>query len=111
MDAGPLPAKVSQMRRCSVKRLARLCSVVLILLTCPAFAATKSMTLVTSASESFTAYVAGPEDATRAIVLVHDWFGVSPFYTEAAERLASQGYRVVAVDLYGGRRATTHEEA
>jgi carboxymethylenebutenolidase len=43
--------------------------------------------------------------------MVHDWFGVSPFYVEAEDRLARDGYRVVAVDLYGGRSATTHEEA
>ena len=39
------------------------------------------------------------------------WFGVSPFYTDAAEKWAHLGYRVVAVDLYGGRRAATHEQA
>jgi carboxymethylenebutenolidase len=69
------------------------------------------MTLQTAASESFTAYVEGPKDARTGIVMVHDWFGVSPFYTEAEDRLAKDGYRVVAVDLYGGRSATTHEEA
>ena len=86
-------------------------SVVLLMLSCPAFAAIKLLTLHTSASEPFTAYVTGPDDATKAIVLAHDWFGLSPFYTEAAERLAREGYRVIAVDLYAGRRATTHEEA
>jgi len=30
---------------------------------------------------------------------------------QAADRLGQLGYRVVAVDLYGGRRATTHEQA
>jgi carboxymethylenebutenolidase len=77
----------------------------------PLFASTLSVTLYTSSSEPFTAYVAGPKHAAKGIVLVHDWFGVSPFYLEAAERLADQGYRVVAVDLYGGHHATTHEEA
>lgn len=86
-------------------------SMVLMLFICPAFAGVRPVTLYTSSSEPFTAYMAGPEDATRAIVLVHDWFGVSPFYTEAAERLAGRGYRVVAVDLYEGHRAATHEEA
>jgi carboxymethylenebutenolidase len=76
-----------------------------------AFARAVPTTLHTTASESFTAYVAGPKSATKGIVLVHDWFGVSPFYTQAAERLANDGYRVVAVDLYGGHAATTHEEA
>lgn len=77
----------------------------------PVFARATPITLHTASSESFEAYVAGPKDASKGVVLVHDWFGVSPFYTAAAERLAKDGYRVVAVDLYGGRRATTHEEA
>jgi carboxymethylenebutenolidase len=90
---------------------ARLCSIVLMLLACPAFAGVKQISLSTSASEPFAAYVAGPEEATKAVVLVHDWFGVSTFYTEAAERLASEGYRVIAVDLYDGQQAITHEKA
>jgi len=94
-----------------MKLRARLCWVLLLLFACPVFASTKPITLYTKSSEPFMAYVAGPEGATAAVVLVHDWFGVSPFYAEAAERLARQGYRVVAVDLYDGRRATTHEEA
>ena len=59
------------------------------------------------------AAVLGPLTAAAepGVVLVHDWFGVTPFYTQAASRLERQGYRVVAVDLYGGRTATTHDEA
>ena len=68
-------------------------------------------TLHTASAEPFTAYVDGPKDAAKGVVLVHDWFGVSPAYTAAAERLAADGYRVVAVDLYDGRTATTHEAA
>jgi len=56
-------------------------------------------------------YVAGPQTAGECVILVHDWFGVSPFYTDAADRLARQGYCVVAVDLYNGRSATTHNDA
>ncbi len=81
------------------------------LATSPLFAETTSETLHTVSSEAFTVYVAGPSDAPEGIVLAHDWFGVSPSFLDATERLAKLGYRVVAVDLYGGRRATTHEEA
>jgi len=56
-------------------------------------------------------YAAGPSDARAGVVLVHDWFGVSPFYMQAAEKLAGDGYRVIAVDLYAGNRATTHDQA
>ena len=94
-----------------MKLHARLCWTMLLLFACPVFASTQPITLHTKSSEPFMAYVAGPEEATAAVVLVHDWFGVSPFYDAAAQRLAGQGYRVVAVDLYDGHRATTHEEA
>lgn len=91
---------------------ASLCSMVLLLFTTPPlFAQPTATTLQTASSESFTAYVAGPKDAAAGIVMVHDWFGVSPFYTAAQDRLAKDGYRIVAVDLYGGRSATTHEGA
>jgi carboxymethylenebutenolidase len=77
----------------------------------PLFARTTAMTLQTASAEPFTAYVAGPSNARAGVVLVHDWFGVSPFYTEAEDKLAAAGYRVLAVDLYGGQSATTHEQA
>jgi carboxymethylenebutenolidase len=95
-----------------VKRCAHLGFAILISLSAAsAFARATPTTLQTTASEPFTAYVDGPKDAARGVVLVHDWFGVSPFYTQAVERLAKDGYRVVAVDLYGGKQATTHDEA
>lgn len=91
---------------------APLCFALLMLaLSPPVFAGPATMTLHTAASEPFTAYVAGSKDARTGVVLVHDWFGVSPFYTQAAERLAAQGNRVLAVDLYAGRSATTHDQA
>lgn len=77
----------------------------------PAVAAPEAETLTTAGGTPFTAHVAGPRDAERAVVLVHDWFGVTPFYLDAVERLALQGHRVVAVDLYDGRHASTHDEA
>jgi carboxymethylenebutenolidase len=94
-----------------VKRLTNLGYWLLVLFTGTVFAHPTPITLHTASSEPFTAYVAGPKNASKAIVLVHDWFGVTPFYSETADRLGSLGYRVVAVDLYGGRQATTHEQA
>ena len=76
----------------------------------PLFAKTVPETLHTS-SGPFNVYVAGPNEAREGIVLVHDWFGVSPSFLGATDRLTKLGYRVVAVDLYDGRRTTTHEEA
>lgn len=86
-------------------------ALLLLLAAPPLFARATAITLHTASSESFTAYVDGPANARAGVVLVHDWFGVSPFYTQAAARLAGHGYRVLAVDLYGGHSATTHEQA
>ena len=83
----------------------------LLLFTTPVFAGAAPITIHTASSEPFAAYVAGPNEATKAVVLVHDWLGVSPFYMQAADKLGQLGYRVVAVDLYAGKRATTHEQA
>jgi carboxymethylenebutenolidase len=90
----------------------RFCLAFLLLLSAsPLFARASEMTLYTASSEPFAVYVSGPKDARTGVVLVHDWFGVSPFYTQGAEKLAHQGHRVIAVDLYSGRSATTHDQA
>jgi carboxymethylenebutenolidase len=57
------------------------------------------------------AYIAGPEDAKAGILFVHDYFGISDAAKESVERLAALGYRVIAVDLYKGRSATTNDSA
>jgi carboxymethylenebutenolidase len=102
-----IPLQGDRVKRCTLPGFALL----MLVAASPLLARVTQMTLYTASSEPFTVYVAGPKEARKGVVLVHDWFGVSPFYTEAAERLAKQGYRVVAVDLYGGHHATTHEEA
>lgn len=68
-------------------------------------------TLTTAVGETVRVLESGPESAPVASVLVHDWFGVSAAYREAIERLAALGHRVVALDLYDGRAATTHRDA
>src|SRR5215469_2644615 len=75
--------------------------------TASAVFATPRQVILSSAASTFVGYVAGPETSSECVVLVHDWFGVSTAYTEAVDRLARQGYCVVAVDLYNGRTATT----
>ncbi len=60
---------------------------------------------------TFIALAEGSPSAERAILLLHDWFGVSDMTREAAARLGAAGYRVLALDMYGGEAATTHAEA
>lgn len=57
------------------------------------------------------AIAAGPDDAGAGILIVHDWFGVTDFTRRTVDRFADAGYRVVAVDLYDGESAETHERA
>lgn len=54
----------------------------------------------------------GPStSASAGVLIIHDWFGISEFTLESVSRLASQGYHVIAVDLYDGNSATTHQDA
>jgi carboxymethylenebutenolidase len=46
-----------------------------------------------------------------AIVVIHEWWGLNANIEHWADRLASAGWAAVAVDLYGGKVATTREEA
>jgi carboxymethylenebutenolidase len=55
-----------------------------------------------------------PRDAkkgTPAIVVVHEWWGLNDNIRAATERLAGEGYVALAVDLYGGKVATTPDSA
>jgi carboxymethylenebutenolidase len=67
--------------------------------------------LSTANGLNFDIYSSGPDNARVGILIVHDWFGISEFTKESVARLGSQGYRVVAVDLYDGDSATTHQDA
>ncbi len=56
-------------------------------------------------------HVSGPEDAARAVLVVHDYFGISLTTKAAVVRLGGMGFRAMAVDLYGGASATRHDDA
>jgi carboxymethylenebutenolidase len=56
-------------------------------------------------------YAAGPENAMMGIMVVHDFFGITPSTIESVERLGALGYRTIAVDLYNGKSATTNDSA
>ncbi|MEM1416805.1 MAG: dienelactone hydrolase family protein [Myxococcota bacterium] len=45
------------------------------------------------------------------VVVIHEWWGLNAHIEHWADRLAALGYAALAVDLYGGRTATTPEGA
>jgi hypothetical protein len=63
----------------------------------------QTISLRTAHGTSFVAYLNGPQDAENGILLIHDRWGINRHVTAWADRLADQGYRVLAVDLYDGR--------
>ena len=71
----------------------------------------KATVLTTAYGTQFDAYVTGPEDASRAVVLLHDRYGLDEQVRDWADRFAGLGYRALAIDLYDGRHATTWEHA
>ncbi|MEZ4469508.1 MAG: dienelactone hydrolase family protein [bacterium] len=60
------------------------------------------------------AYLSLPPGATApvpGVVVIHEWWGLNDHIKHWADRLADDGYAALAVDLYGGRVATTPDEA
>lgn len=72
----------------------------------------KPVELSLPGGRSSTAYVARPRGTPRGGLLVlHEWWGLNGWVKAEADRYATQGYLVLAVDLFGGSVATTAEEA
>ncbi len=53
----------------------------------------------------------GAEGPLPGIIVIHEWWGLNDNIRSMAEQLAGQGYRALAVDLYGGASASTPDEA
>ncbi len=67
-----------------------------------------------TASGATTAYVAMPEEtgaAGKAVVIIHEWWGLNDHIKDIANRYAAEGFVAVAPDLYRGKIAANPEEA
>jgi carboxymethylenebutenolidase len=62
-------------------------------------------------SEVFSCYFSTVEKNRPAVVALHAWWGLNVFFREFCDRLAGEGFSAVAPDLYGGRTASTVEQA
>ena len=59
-------------------------------------------------------HFAAPSDVFEplpALIVIHEWWGLNDNVRAMADRLAGEGYMVLAVDLYGGKTASTPAEA
>ncbi|MDJ0906080.1 MAG: dienelactone hydrolase family protein [Woeseiaceae bacterium] len=59
-------------------------------------------------------HFAFPEDMVEplpAVIMIHEWWGLNDNIRAMADRLAGEGYIVLAVDLFAGSTATSPEQA
>ncbi len=72
----------------------------------------KSVELSLPDGKTAIAYVARPKGTPRGgLLILHEWWGLNDWVKAEADRYATQGYLVAAVDLYGGAVATSDDEA
>ena len=66
-----------------------------------------------SGDETVSGYLATPGTPGRhsALVVIHEWWGLSDWVKEEAQKFADQGYVVLAVDLYRGKLTADPKEA
>jgi carboxymethylenebutenolidase len=67
---------------------------------------------VTARRHAGSAYVVAPDSGSGPGVLVlHAWWGLTPFFRDVADRLADAGFVALAPDLFAGQTAQTPAEA
>lgn len=74
----------------------------------------KEVEYFSRAGEPITGYLAEPKEASKdlpAIIVIHEWWGLNDNIRAMTRRLAGEGYRALAVDLYNSETADTPEAA
>ena len=63
-------------------------------------------------STAGSAYVVAPgRGAGPGVLVLHAWWGLTPFFKRVCDRLADEGFVAMAPDLFGGVTAETPDEA
>ena len=57
------------------------------------------------------AYTTHAREGGPGVIVLHAWWGLNAFFQGLCDRLAEQGFMVLAPDLYAGKLAATVEEA
>jgi carboxymethylenebutenolidase len=77
-----------------------------------AAATLETVTTKTAGGKNVSAAIAVPDETPApTIVLIHEWWGLNDQIKSVAAEFANLGYIGLAVDLYGGRAATTRDGA
>ena len=59
-----------------------------------------------------TGYLALPEgNSGRAVLVLHSWWGLTPFFTQRCDALAAAGFVALAPDLFDGEQYLTIDDA
>lgn len=56
-------------------------------------------------------YLASPPGSGPGVLVLHAWWGLTPFFKKLCDRLAEEGFVAFAPDLLKGRTALTYEQA
>lgn len=93
--------------------LIALCALLFLCASAPAHAAKTEAVHFPVGKDTVSAYLAAPEKSGRypAVIVVHDWMGLTDWVKEQTDKLADQGFVALAVDLYGGKVAANATEA
>lgn len=67
--------------------------------------------LKTAADKAFAAYIVGPKDAPRGVLVIQNPAGLSDPAREWADGLGKLGYRAISIDLYEGRPSSDPGQA
>ena len=71
----------------------------------------KGITVEVGGMNAYLSLPEGTEGSAPGVVLVHEWWGLNSHIRYWADRLATQGYAALAVDLYDGTVATEPDQA